>query len=75
MKIITYLFKKITILFRYLAKYIIFVIQKTNITMKKLALLSTLLVAFSVTISSCKSHEKCPAYSKANTTSTTKKSV
>ncbi len=43
--------------------------------MKKLALLSTLLIAFSVTISSCKSHEKCPAYSKANTTSTAKKSV
>lgn len=35
--------------------------------MKKLALLSTLLIAFCATVSSCKSHEKCPAYSKANT--------
>ena len=43
--------------------------------MKKLALLSTLLVAFAVSVSSCKSHEKCPAYSKANTVSSPKKSV
>ena len=43
--------------------------------MKKIALLSTLLVAFAVSISSCKSHEKCPAYSKANTAAPTKKSV
>ncbi|MES2762903.1 MAG: hypothetical protein V4677_11880 [Bacteroidota bacterium] len=43
--------------------------------MKKLALLSALSFAFCVTISSCKSHEKCPAYSKANTTISAKKSV
>lgn len=43
--------------------------------MKKLALLSTLLVVFAVTVSSCKSHEKCPAYSKANTAVSAKKSV
>ena len=43
--------------------------------MKKLALLSTLLIAFAVSVSSCKSHEKCPAYSKANTTAPSKKSV
>ena len=44
--------------------------------MKKLALLSAaLLIAFSVSLTSCKSHEKCPAYSKANSTITAKKSV
>lgn len=43
--------------------------------MKKLALLSALLIAFCATVSSCKSHEKCPAYSKANTVVSTKKSV
>jgi hypothetical protein len=43
--------------------------------MKKLALFTALLFAFCVTISSCKSHEKCPAYSKANTATSAKKSV
>ena len=42
--------------------------------MKKFALLSVLSVAFCAAVSSCKSHEKCPAYSKANTISA-KKSV
>ena len=56
-------------------KYFIFVILKTFNLMKKLALLSTLLVVFAITVSSCKSHEKCPAYSKANTAVSAKKSV
>jgi hypothetical protein len=43
--------------------------------MKKLALLSILLFAFFLTVTSCKSREKCPAYSKANTAITDKKSV
>jgi hypothetical protein len=43
--------------------------------MKKLALLSALLIAFCATLTSCKSHEKCPAYSKANITTSAKKSV
>ena len=43
--------------------------------MKKLALLSVLSIAFCATVCSCKSHEKCPAYSKANTVSSSKKSV
>lgn len=43
--------------------------------MKKLALLSVLSFAFCVTVSSCKSHEKCPAYSKVNTSISTKKAV
>jgi hypothetical protein len=34
--------------------------------MKKLALLFSVLFAVSLVFSSCKSHEKCPAYSKAN---------
>lgn len=42
--------------------------------MKKLALLSAFVFVTSITVSSCKSHEKCPAYSKANTISV-KKSV
>ena len=43
--------------------------------MKKLALLSVLLFAFCSIVTSCKSREKCPAYTKANTTITVKKSV
>lgn len=43
--------------------------------MKKLALASVLIIAFCATLSSCKSHEKCPAYSKANTAISAKKSV
>ena len=43
--------------------------------MKKLALLSALLFVFCVIVSSCKSREKCPAYTKANTALTIKKSV
>ncbi len=43
--------------------------------MKKLALLSSLVLAFCVTLTSCKSHEKCPAYTKANSAVSTKKSV
>ncbi len=39
--------------------------------MKKIALLSALLIGFCATITSCKSHEKCPAYSKANTAKAT----
>ena len=54
--------------------YLLFYYLKLK-TMKKLALLSALLLAFGVTVSSCKSHEKCPAYSKANTTISAKKSV
>lgn len=42
--------------------------------MKKLALLSAVVFAFCVSLSSCKSHEKCPAYSKANSVSV-KKSI
>lgn len=43
--------------------------------MKKLALLSVLSIAFSIVVSSCKSHEKCPAYSKIKVTVSAKKSV
>lgn len=43
--------------------------------MKKLALLTSVLFALCLTCNSCKSHEKCPAYSKANTTISAKKSV
>jgi len=43
--------------------------------MKKLALASVVLFAFCAALSSCKSHEKCPAYSKANTAVSAKKSV
>lgn len=43
--------------------------------MKKLALLSVLVLVVSAALSSCKSHEKCPAYSKANTSVSAKKSV
>lgn len=43
--------------------------------MKKLALTSALVFAICAGLSSCKSHEKCPAYSKANTTVSAKKSV
>lgn len=43
--------------------------------MKKLALLSVLSFAFCATVSSCKSHEKCPAYTKANNTISSKKAV
>ncbi len=43
--------------------------------MKKVALLSALLIAFCASLTSCKSHEKCPAYSKANTSISAKKSV
>jgi hypothetical protein len=43
--------------------------------MKKLALLSVLSIAFCSVFTSCKSHEKCPAYSKANTTISAKNSV
>lgn len=34
--------------------------------MKKVALLLSVVFATSLVFSSCKSHEKCPAYSKAN---------
>jgi len=43
--------------------------------MKKVALLSVLLFTFCLIGTSCKSHEKCPAYSKANTEATVKKLV
>ncbi len=43
--------------------------------MKKLALSTLVLIALGLTVASCKSHEKCPAYSKANTQNITKKSV
>ena len=43
--------------------------------MKKLALLSVLLIAFCISLVSCKSHEKCPAYSKANNSISDKKTV
>lgn len=44
--------------------------------MKKIALATVLVFAVFVGLSSCKSHEKCPAYSKANTTTVSaKKSV
>ncbi len=43
--------------------------------MKKLALLSALLIAFCASLTSCKSHEKCPAYTKANSAVSAKKSV
>lgn len=43
--------------------------------MKKLALASLLVFSVAVALTSCKSHEKCPAYSKANTPVSTKKSV
>jgi len=43
--------------------------------MKKLALLSVVLIVFCLVASSCVSHEKCPAYSKINNTPAGKKSV
>jgi hypothetical protein len=43
--------------------------------MKKLALLSLFSVVLFSVLPSCKSHEKCPAYSKANTTQSAKKAV
>lgn len=43
--------------------------------MKKLALVSFIVFAFCAILTSCKSHEKCPAYSKANTAVSAKKSV
>ena len=43
--------------------------------MKKLALLFSVVFAVSLVLSSCKSHEKCPAYSKANHSHYGKRSV
>jgi hypothetical protein len=43
--------------------------------MKKFILAVTVFFVAGVAFSSCKSHEKCPAYSKANTNSTYKKYV
>ena len=43
--------------------------------MKKLVLLSGLLIAFCASLTSCKSHEKCPAYTKASSSVSAKKSV
>jgi hypothetical protein len=63
--------------FYYVAIYHTFVILliKKFIVMKKFVLLSMLSITFSVIVSSCKSHEKCPAYTKANTTNSAKKSI
>ncbi len=43
--------------------------------MKKLAFTLGLLIAVSVVLSSCKSHEKCAAYSKISTPVSAKKSI
>ena len=55
--------------------YICYSFYLKKLFMKKLALLSVLSIAFCSVFTSCKSHEKCPAYSKANTTISAKKSV
>ncbi len=43
--------------------------------MKKAILVLSVFFLAGVVFTSCKSHEKCPAYGKANTTPTNKKSV
>ncbi len=43
--------------------------------MKKLALTLGIIIAVSVSVSSCKSHEKCAAYSKIEMPKVSKKSV
>jgi len=43
--------------------------------MKKVIIVASLFLMASIAFTSCKSHEKCPAYSKANTPSLYKKSV
>ncbi len=43
--------------------------------MKKLLIVTALSIVFCSVFTACKSHEKCPAYSKANTTSSVKKSI
>lgn len=55
--------------------YLLRIFKYKILLMKKLLILTGVSIIFCSVFSACKSHEKCPAYSKANTPSSVKKSI